>query len=236
MIWQGEAKRASLCGGKLMATQQIPKGSPGLKYKEKNMKHNSDDGSTGTDMVFAELGVAELLRQDCRPSFIVDLMMEEENFELSVVFSNDAFKTYAGFRDVASWLSGNSCHSGEAFIKWIYTQPKIAVNQYWFRQQRWSKVLLEDRWCVISGHEMAFAKSTQGDTIHSQSLRSKPAQGRSFDLCANGHEIPFPFNQDPVPIQKAPSSFNPAMAAYAYFTPSPLSFETTFASFFSSKD
>ncbi|KAJ8061970.1 hypothetical protein OCU04_009753 [Sclerotinia nivalis] len=100
------------------------------------------------------------------------------------------------------------------------------------------KVLLGDRWCVVSGHEMAFAKSTQEDThiIHSKSLRSKPAQGRSFDLCGNGYEIPFPFNQDHFPIQKAPGSFSPARAAYAYFTPSPFSFETPFASFFCSKD
>lgn len=219
-----------------MATQRVPGGSSGLKYKKKNTKHNSKDRSTGPDMVFAELGAVELLRQDCRPSFIVDLMMEEENFELCVVFSNDAFKTYAGFREVASWLSGNSCQGGEAFIKWIYTQPRIAVNQYWFRQQRWSKVLLEDRWCVVSGHEMAFAKSTREDSIHPQSLRPKPAQSRSFDLCEKDYEIPFSFNQDDVPIRKAPGSFNPAMAAYAYFTPSPLTFETPFASFFCSKD
>ncbi|TGO22886.1 hypothetical protein BPAE_0151g00140 [Botrytis paeoniae] len=209
--------------------------SLGVEHVGINTRHKNNEETTGTDLVLAELGAVDLLRQDSRPSFIVDMSIENEICELPVVFTNDAFKTYAKFKNIASWLSGNSCQGGNAFIKWIHTRPSKAVNQYWFRHQRWSKVLLGDRWCVVSGHEMAFSKSVQDtDVIHCKHLQSKHTQYRfpptkirsqnSNSHCENHYSI-----------MRSPGSHNSAVAAHLYFTPS-LSFETPFAKFFCSKD
>ncbi|TGO46202.1 hypothetical protein BCON_0338g00020 [Botryotinia convoluta] len=200
------------------------------------MRHNNNEETTGTDLALAELGAVDLLRQDSRPSFIVDVSIENEICQLPVVFTNDAFKTYAKFKSIASWLSGNSCQGGSAFVKWIHTRPSKAVNQYWFRHQRWSKVLLGDRWCVVSGHEMAFSKSVQedADAIHCKHLQSKHAQNRFppteiWNQNSNSH------CENHYSIMRSPGSHNSVVAAHVYFTPS-LSFETPFAKFFCSKD
>ncbi|KAF7945122.1 hypothetical protein EAE96_009901 [Botrytis aclada] len=201
-----------------------------------NMRHNNDEETTGTDLVLAELGAVDLLRQDSRPSFIVDVSIENETCELPEVFTNDAFKTYAKFKNIASWLSGNSCQGGNAFVKWIHTRPSKAVNQYWFRHQRWSKVLLGDRWCVVSGHEMAFSKSVQEDANANPCKHIQPKSGQTKvspvetwkqnqnSRCENHYSI-----------MRSLGSHNSAAAAHAYFTPS-LSFEKPLAKFFCSKD
>ncbi|KAF7915352.1 uncharacterized protein EAE98_011218 [Botrytis deweyae] len=219
-----------------MSTQCGSVHSLAVEHVEGNMRRNNNEETTGTESVLAELGAVDLLRQDSRPSFIVDMSIENEICALPVVFTNDAFKTYAKFKNIASWLSGNSCQGGNAFVKWIHTRPSKAVNQYWFRHQRWSKVLLGDRWCVVSGHEMAFSKSVQEDTDanHYKHLQSRPAQNR-ISTIGNWKPNPNSRCEDRYSIMMSPGSHNSAVAAHAYFTPS-LSFETPFAKFFCSKD
>ncbi|TGO36070.1 hypothetical protein BHYA_0136g00130 [Botrytis hyacinthi] len=219
-----------------MTTQCGSGYSLAVEHVEGNMRHNNNEETTGTESVLAELGAVDLLRQDSRPSFIVDMSTRKETCELPVVFTNDAFKTYAKFKNIASWLSGNSYQGGNAFVKWIHTRPSKAVNQYWFQHQRWSKVSLGDRWCVVSGHEMAFSKSAQedADANHCKHLQSKPAQNRISPI-ENLKQNPKFRREDHYSIMMSPSSHNSAAAAHAYFTPS-LSFETPFAKFFCSKD
>ncbi|KAF7867506.1 uncharacterized protein EAF02_009697 [Botrytis sinoallii] len=219
-----------------MTTQCGSVRSLAVEHVEGNLRRNNNEETTGTELVLAELGAVDLLRQDSRPSFIVDMSIENEICALPVVFKNDAFKTYAKFKNVASWLSGNSCQGGNAFVKWIHTRPSKAVNQYWFRHQRWSKVLLGDRWCVVSGHEMAFSKSVQedADANHCKHLQSRPAQNKISPI-GNWKPNPNSRCEDRYSIMMSPGSHNSAVAAHAYFTPS-LSFETPFAKFFCSKD
>ncbi|TGO56148.1 hypothetical protein BOTNAR_0229g00140 [Botryotinia narcissicola] len=218
-----------------MTTQCGSGYSLAVEHVERNKRHNNNEETTGTESVLAELGAVDLLRQDSRPSFIVDMSIEKEICELPVVFTNDAFKTYAEFKSIASWLSGNSYQGGNAFVKWIHTRPSKSVNQYWFRHQRWSKVLLGDRWCVVSGHKMAFSKSAQedADANHCKHLQSKPAPNRISSIENRRQNSKFR-HEDHYSIM-SPGSHNSAAAAHAYFTPS-LSFETPFAKFFCSKD
>lgn len=201
-----------------------------------NTRHNNNEDTISTGLVLAELGAVDLLRQDSRPSFIVDMSIENEICELPVVFTNDAFQTYSKFKNIDSWLSGNLSQGGNAFVKWIHTRPSKAVNQYWFRHQRWSKVLLGDRWCVVSGHEMAFSKSVQEDTnaIHCNQLQSKTPQGMLSPI-KKWNQHSYLHSETHYSIMRSPGSHNSAVAAHAYFTPS-LSFETPFAKFFCSKD
>ncbi|KAA8564268.1 hypothetical protein EYC84_011212 [Monilinia fructicola] len=204
-----------------------------MRHNNTNNTTNNNNGAMRSDIVLAELGAVDLLRQDSRPSFIVDLLIDDENFELPIVFTNDAFKTYTGFKDTASWLLGNSSQRREAFVRWIYTRPNFAANQYWFQQQRWSKVLLGNRWCVVSGHEMAFSKSAAKDH---HILDFESSQSRYSSQCGNGDgNMTFRSSRD-CAIIKSPGSHSPAVAARAYFRPPSLSFETPFAKFFSSKD
>lgn len=160
-------------------------------------------------------------------------MAANKSSELTTIFTNDAFETYARFRNVAARLLENSGQLGEAFVKWICTLPSLAANQYWFHQQRWSKVLLGNRLCVVSGHDMAFSKSAAEDA---PPIYSELAQAASFSQREKGDKNPrFHYLRDSR-IIRSPGSYNTAAAAWAYFAPSPLSFETPFASFFSSRD
>ncbi|KAF7914600.1 uncharacterized protein EAF01_001006 [Botrytis porri] len=218
-----------------MTTQCGSGHSLAVEHVGGSTRHSNNEETTGTDLALAELGAVDLLRQDSRPSFIVNMSIENEIYELPVVFTNDAFKTYAEFRDITSWLSGNSCQGGNAFVKWIHTRPSKAVNLYWFRNQRWSKVLLGDRWCVVSGHEMSFSKSIQdADANDCKHVQSIPAQNRVSPAETCNHNLNSRY-ENSHSIMRSSGSHNSAVASQTSFTPS-LSFETPLAKFFCSKD
>ncbi|KAI7082613.1 hypothetical protein KC352_g41181, partial [Hortaea werneckii] len=83
------------------------------------MKPPSSSGGDGDPMsgILSQIGVTELLEQDDRPTFVVDLA-DSGNYgpgQLNLVFANSSLKSYAGMQELVNGAAGDaSCSPGSA--------------------------------------------------------------------------------------------------------------------------
>ncbi|KAI7506026.1 hypothetical protein KC364_g558 [Hortaea werneckii] len=177
------------------------------------MKPPSSSGGDGDPMsgMLSQIGVTELLEQDDRPTFVVDLA-DSGNYgpgQLNLVFANSSLKSYTGMQELVTGAAGDAgCSPGSAtntflqFKSWLLSASvngeslNVCLPSFAFGGLNWSCSTLRKRLRIIAG---AFGARATPPT----STRTKAS-------------IPSPA-QRPDPISVGPSALEPL----DYFTGTP---------------
>lgn len=160
-----------------MATSapQPPSSLTGRRSLDRSMtgRSNSPDSSHGRDLggVLNSIGIVELLEQDERPTFIVDLG-DSSNYgmgRLQVVFANSALKYHTGLELLVTGLAPEDASPGpKTFLQFKSWLLGAAVNgesldvclpSFVFVNMSWSCSTLRKRLRIISGTFLATPSS-----------------------------------------------------------------------------
>ncbi|RMY18349.1 hypothetical protein D0867_05390 [Hortaea werneckii] len=155
------------------------------------MKPPSSSGGDGDPMsgILSQIGVTELLEQDERPTFVVDLA-DSGNYgtgQLNLVFANSSLKSYAGMQELVNGAAGDaSCSPGSAantflqFKSWLLSASvngeslNVCLPSFAFGGLSWSCSTLRKRLRIIAG---AFsARATPPASTRTKASIFSPAQ------------------------------------------------------------
>lgn len=125
--------------------------------------NGSREGSGGMGNVLNSIGILELLEQDERPTFIVDLG-ERQNYgpgPLHLSFANMSLRSYDGMQALVSGLSPGDASSGAKsflhFKSWLLSAAvqgeslNVCLPPFSFANMTWSCSTLRKRLRIISG-------------------------------------------------------------------------------------
>lgn len=148
------------------------------------------------------IGITELLEQDSRPTFIVDLLADEKEVDgrLKVTWSNKSLKFFDGLRKVinaetfypslaSSAPSSGALAAKEAeFKEWATSMPDFDSDldgfmpRYEFKNMYWTCCTLRARWRVISAsHVFNQRRKSHGTPRSSRSNSRSSSRSLSSD-------------------------------------------------------
>lgn len=117
-----------------------------------------------------DIGVTELLDQDCRPTFILDLQSESIKGQLNVVFCNRSFRFFDDLRNVvlhhhtASPSAPPDDKATIAFRQWAMSTMD-GIDRYLpghtFRDLYWTCSTMRGRWRIVSASHVPSRGPTQ---------------------------------------------------------------------------
>ncbi|KUJ17359.1 uncharacterized protein LY89DRAFT_733212 [Mollisia scopiformis] len=148
------------------------------------------------------IGITELLENDSRPTFIIDLVASEKEINglLKVTWSNKSLKFFDGLRRVINaetyypsltpprTPSAALAAAEAAFKEWATSMPDFDneldgyMPRYEFKNMYWTCCTLRKRWRVISASQVPSQRKKSHGTPRSSrsSSRSAPGSSRSF--------------------------------------------------------
>lgn len=173
------------------------------------------------------IGIIELLEQDSRPTFIIDLLAPEKevNGRLKVTWSNKSLKFFDGLRSVISTdtFYPNLPHSAppsdavfaiEAdFKEWAVSMPDFDnaldgfMPRHEYKGMYWSCCTLRKRWRVISASQVPNQRMRSHGTPRSSrsNSRSTPDSTRSLKLESQSDSDALMLEEDSLSKQLADS-------------------------------
>ena len=177
--------------------QQTP-GSARRRSLERNstMRSNSPDLSHSKDMggILNSIGIIELLEQDDRPTFIIDLG-ETSNYgpgPLRLVFSNSALRSYNGLEAIVSGTALEDASPGPQtylqFKSWLLSAAvdgeslDVCLPNFVHANMSWSCSTLRKRLRIISSTFPATFDSGTSSTLRSSIAPSTTADTQARNL------------------------------------------------------
>lgn len=151
--------------------------------------HNVQEGHDGTSGILNSIGIVELLEQDERPTFIVDLG-DSANYgsgPLHPVFSNSSLRSHEGMQaSITGMTSREASRGSQTFLQfksWLLSASvngeslNVCLPPFPYLSMTWSCSTLRKRLRVISG------------TLDSTSSNSKSSSAAAFELSAPPSEL-----------------------------------------------
>lgn len=189
--------------------------------RSSDLSSTQESPSQNTSQILAQIGILELLQQDERPTFIIDLA-DAVNLQpgfLKLLFVNTALKTRPELLEYVRGVGDNPCQAiaspstFDEFKQWAVSfvkngeAPAVSVPSYPYAGFVWTCSTLRKRLRVISCDPRYAPPSQSGSPTsstmrHSQGLRSSPLAGSgiSKEEASDyfGPEMSFPTVQNPV--------------------------------------
>ncbi|KAK4551845.1 hypothetical protein LTR86_010841 [Recurvomyces mirabilis] len=210
-------KTVSLARGTVSTPSYAPTSAPRPEYnlarrsleRASTGRSSSPDGTSGEVGVLHSIGVIELLEQDERPTFIVDLA-ESKNYgpgELQLVFANSALRSYSGMLEaVTGGSSSDDASPGpRTYLQlkaWLLSASidgeslNVCLPSFVYSGMTWSCSTLRKRLRVISGAftdsvaRRSLPPTSAGETVGPPSVDSSMLEPSDYFGPATAEAVP----------------------------------------------
>lgn len=189
-------------------------------FRDKDVGRNQDPAAIAAMEQFENVGVRELLEQDTRPTFIIDLESLDPTFKgtpLTPIFSNKALLSSEALQNViigrvAAEVLGRFVSYRE-YQNWAIGLSDYGPDTFLYGGLMWTRSTLRNRWRLVSGNpcyenpglspEEQLAKSLHNTSV---GKRREPSKGRRSSKASLG-----------LPLTRSPSP-----DPLSYLAPSPI--------------